>query len=190
MKNNYFKLNDKNFKNNYIKAIELPSDVIQLEYKQKVLNKKRNCLKTILHDIRTSLVSFIIIGTFLYFLIRADEVNSNIPTTLLATLILGTIFYIGASKAITIPKRISNYRNFNFERTCYATITNKYTHTVHSNNRTSYTVCYVDAKINENQYVEKASISFTHYLEAKNGDTIIIVSFDGYKIQAVPININ
>lgn len=188
MKNKHLKSIDKISKNNYIKAKDLSSDVIQLDYKQKVLDKKRNCLKSIIEDIKTILILFTILGTFFYFLFRAEEVNSTIPTTIFTALMLGTIFYIGIKKAITIPKRISNYKNFNFERTCYAKIINKYTKDVNIDNRTSRSVYYIDAKINDNQYVKELSVGFVNYFELKNGDTIIIVSFDGHKIQAVPLN--
>lgn len=184
MKNNYFKKTPPDdTKRKYINALDLPTDTIDPQFKEKILGQKWKYLRRILLDIEGGSIALIIIGTFLYFLFNADKVNSTIPTTILAATICGIVIYIGARKLIYIPRRIHNYRNFNFERTCYATIANYRIRTIEKDYTTKRTIYFVDLKINETQYIKNVRMDVINY-ELKHGDTVIVFSIDGYKKQA------
>lgn len=119
---------------------------------------------------------------FTIVLITSEDINITLSPGLC---ILMTIMLIVAISMLSIFRRLCNYRNFNFERTCYAIIHQKYMYkTKNQKGRTRY-IYYVDLQINNNKYIQGVNIEHSKYFALTEKDKVIAVSFDGYKIDIV-----
>lgn len=165
----------------YVKAKDLYSDWIDPQFKQQILKEKKKCLFTIITDTITSILVLAMICTFLYILFMPLNSYSNVETKSIITITCAIIIYIFAGILISIPKRIHNYRNFNFERTCYARIINTYTRHTHGFPGIRFHIYYADVQINGNKYVKEVYVGRKNHRNLNNGDIVIIFSFDGYK---------
>lgn len=171
-----------------IRAQDLPKDIIDISHKKKVLKAKRYCRRLLINDTTSCIAVFGMLGLFITTLLRAEEIDTNGSVIALLIVMFGAIIYFVGKILITLPRRIRNYVSFNFERTCYATIVNRYTRTT-SNKNGSSTTYYADLQLGDGKYIKSAKIiGSSRYFRLKSGDRVIAVSFDGYRTYVIELN--
>lgn len=171
-----------------IKPKDLPKDIIDASYKKKILDEKRFCKRRIINDAITSIGVFGMLSVFISALLRAEEVDGNAVTFALMFIIFAITIVVVGRILISIPKRIYNYIAFNFERTCYATVVNKYMRTTENNGRHN-TYYIADLKIKDGLYIKDVSIIGSNkYFTLRSGENVIVTSFDGYSAYVIRLN--
>lgn len=180
----------KNLKGTRIKPKDLPKDIIELEHRQKILDEKRTCERQIRRDFKNSLIIVTILVLFACLLMSADEIDTGGPLVVLVLVAIYAIsIWLAGTLLLSIPKRIYNYKNYNFERTCYATLSNKFTHTTKDDNNRSSTNYLANLQINEFKYIKDVNISGSgKFFRVSEGEKVVVVSFDGYNAYLVNIN--
>lgn len=174
----------RSLKGESIRACDLPKQNIEPSFKNQIVSQKKYCIRNIVADTITSCIFLGLIAFFISVLCKAEEVNTNAITAIFATIIFATVTVIMGKRLVNIPKRISNYKNYNFERTCYATVSSKYKRTTSSKSGRS-SIYYVNLQINDNQHIKNIVVNWSKYVELQEGDTVIAVSFDGYSTQII-----
>lgn len=162
---------------------KLSIEDIENNFKEKILIEKQSCKKDIIRDsIGCTLLS--IIDIILFYCIFNSQFNLIVLGALLV-FILTT--YITVRLVKPLPSRIYNYKNFNFERTYYATVTNKTTNTYKDmyGNINESTCLYL--KLYENKKIIKKHVDSKRYSNLKVGSKVILTSFDNYNTYIVAI---
>lgn len=171
--NRNFKIQKKNF------SIE----DMEAKFKEKILEEKKICKKDIIKDTVGCILLEIIDVGLLWHLFNS-KLNIVTIGTLLAFVL---ITYITARLAKPLPSRIYNYRHFNFERTYYATITNKYSNTykdMYGNVNDSYCL---DLQFYDNKKTIKKYVNSEKYKNLKVGGKVILANFDNYNTYVIGI---
>lgn len=177
-------INTENSHGTRVEAKDLPKDTIDLFTKEKVLAEKKSSRHQIIEDLFICCFFF---AALIFGFIHGDFKVSNLIDIALVVIALAIIITLVGRLLITIPKRIHNYRTFNFERTCYATVKNKYVLTKKVKRRRVPNY-FADVQLNKDNYVHGVKIDNDKYCRLEQGDKVILTSFDGYYIHLVTLN--
>lgn len=175
-----------------VKPKDLPKDIIETLHKKKVLKQKKYCTRSLIMDTVACIIalSFSVcnMSVLLRLLLRME--NKSTDWLMIAAFMVFAVVFVMVVVGkilITLPKRIYNYMEFDFNRTCYAIIKNKYIKTVQHENSTSE-LYYADLQLSNGKYIKGAQINEdSDYFRLRNGDRVIVVSFDGYKVHVVEL---
>lgn len=171
--NSKIKIENKNLSINDVKS----------KYTDEILKEKECCKKDIIKD-SISCLLLIFLDVFLFFCFFGNKFDMVVAG---AMIVFATIAYITWNLLKSIPSRIYNYKNFNLEKSQYATITNKYDSTykdLYGNVNKSY---YFDLKLNNTKKLIKKYVGYDKYSNLKVGGKVIVASFDKYNTYVVEI---
>lgn len=168
---------------------DLPKDILDPKHKELVLKKKK---KYKWHSIGEMIWLTILVPMLLYYFsyIVLYDNDELLPIIFIAVLVLMFLYGL-IQELVQVPKRIKLYKQYNFERTCYAIVSSKFykRHKTTQKGRTKITYTYhVNLQINENQHIKSFTINSIEYEKLIEGDKVIVVSFDGYKSVLVYID--
>lgn len=173
-----------------ISASDLPSDIINHSLETKILAQKRHSMRYIISDLVVSLIFLSFVGYLISIILRGKVGDIPFSLMIIAIIMFGTIIFIMGKKLISIPLRFLYYHNYNFERTCYAKVNSKYILASTSEDGPPGRDYYVNVQINEDQHIAGIPVSYFQYVRFKNGDDVVVTSFDGYSVQVIKIEDN
>lgn len=173
-----------------IKPKDLPTDEIDIKYKEKILDLKKICKKEIKRDFKkayafTFLPLFIIAGLLCEGVFNND--TSINPILGLGIIILCLIVILFAGKSlILIPKRFSNLKHYNFERACYAKVVDKFEAVTGNERGRAVSAGFVNLQINKDKHIKGVvMLNENDFIDLKKGEKVIVFSFEGVFAYAV-----
>lgn len=129
----------------------------------------------------------LMLGWVSYIFYVAEGVSTNISSLVCFVVIFLVIMFSSCHIFFSIPRRINNYKNFNFERACYATVIRKYLTFKKTSKNVRRTVHKVDLKINEDKFIKGLIVGRSKYNNTQVGDKVIVVSYDGHCIHVIDL---
>lgn len=156
---------------------------IKTKYKDRVLKEKECCKKDIIKD-SISCLLLIALDAVLLLCFLGNSLNL---TVICAALVFLAIAYLTWKLLKTIPSRIYNYKNFDLEKSHYATVGNKHNSEfkdLYGNINKSYCL---DLKLRDARKTIKKYVNYDKYNDLKVGSKVIVASFDNYNNYVIEI---
>lgn len=164
-------------------AEKLPKGLINNIDKIKVIEEKKHYKKYIFEDIVCSILLLLFSIALIYYLL-SDKIDIGyIVISILCILLITFTFEL----ILSIPIKIKRWRNYNFERTCYATITNKYTFEERDSDGESIKKYAINFKVKDTSLATNLVVGKKKYQALEIGQEVIVVSFDGYRVQIIQL---
>lgn len=157
---------------------DLPKDSLSPDHELLVLNKKKKYKWKIAFDVTVQVLLLLISTLVLKGIIYIDGLTNKIIVLAFTILVMGALL----NELRKIPKRVIYYKDYNFERTCYATVSSKFYKRMRSarHRRNTTTIEYnINLQINEDSHLKGFNVKDDEYRMLSDGDRVIVACFDG-----------